>query len=374
MVVCIFGGVLFFTGCNLDQESISSDSKKIFIEQRIVDMVQEVTTDTILQKQMQEELQFLVDTNAAEIETIRIKYDYFMNDFNYWFNGDQGTSRSWVKYSMEDMKYLSQFSDDVVKLVNKITWQPRWRNELLEEIQFMVNAMGIAVESIDYNKVSREYIINEYYAIVRSEIQDIMLACNQYADSCFQTIQERMWYIFNKKSPDEMLAVTTVKTNEQIKNDAIDYYGKLLSINDFPFEYILPTKYIEDIQQNGTVSWAIWTRPDIALVPLIFDKNGILYTAKRYNLTLEYIHKNQNRQYNDFSENDYIVDNFTDSDYTDLNTFRRITNLPEAISDYAMPLNNDKGEVIWFFDPYVKFFETREEQLKNADQKLESSI
>ena len=94
MVVCIFGGVLFFTGCNLDQESISSDSKKIFIEQRIVDMVQEVTTDTILQKQMQEELQFLVDTNAAEIETIRIKYDYFMNDFNYWFNGDQGTSRS----------------------------------------------------------------------------------------------------------------------------------------------------------------------------------------------------------------------------------------------------------------------------------------
>jgi hypothetical protein len=50
-----------------------------------------------------------------------------------------------------------------------------------------------------------------------------------------------------------MLVVTTVKTNEQIKNDAIDYYGKLLSINNFPFEYILPTKYIEDIQQNGAV-------------------------------------------------------------------------------------------------------------------------
>jgi hypothetical protein len=57
-------------------------------------MVQEVTTDPILQKQMQEELQFLVDTNVAEIETIRIESDYLMNDFNYWFNGDQGTSRS----------------------------------------------------------------------------------------------------------------------------------------------------------------------------------------------------------------------------------------------------------------------------------------
>jgi hypothetical protein len=56
----------------------------------------------------------------------------------------------------------------------------------------MENVMGIPVESIDYNKISREYIINEYYSIVRSEIQDIMLACNQYADSCFQTIQERM--------------------------------------------------------------------------------------------------------------------------------------------------------------------------------------
>jgi hypothetical protein len=39
-----------------------------------------------------------------------------------------------------------------------------------------------------------------------------------------------------------------------------------------------------------------------------------------------------------------------------------------------MPLANDQGEVIWFFDPYVKFFETREEQLKNADQNFEPNI
>lgn len=87
---------MFFAGCSRDQEVVSSVEEQS-VDQRIIDMVQKATNDPILQKEMQEELQFLVDTNAADIETIRIEYDYLMNDFDYLYNGDQAAPRFWIR-------------------------------------------------------------------------------------------------------------------------------------------------------------------------------------------------------------------------------------------------------------------------------------
>ena len=87
------------------RESVQNDMReqkeKQSIDQRIIDMVQQATNDPVLQKEMQEELQFLIDTNVAEIETIRIEFDNLMNDFDYLYNGDQAAPRFWIRQQIE---------------------------------------------------------------------------------------------------------------------------------------------------------------------------------------------------------------------------------------------------------------------------------
>lgn len=109
MMILLFGGVLFFTGCNRDQEVVSSVEEQS-IDQRVIEMVQKATNDPILQKEMQAELQHLVDQRIVDIESpntyimpsTEITASGTIQTFDYHFNGDQTASRDWVQ---EDMEY-----------------------------------------------------------------------------------------------------------------------------------------------------------------------------------------------------------------------------------------------------------------------------
>lgn len=76
-----------------------------------------------------------------------------------------------------------------------------------------------------------------------------------------------------------------------------------------------------------------------AVVPLVFHKDGSLYTAEEYN--------------NSYASTTDVIEGF----YTDLQTFSTITKIPEANGDYAtkMPFGDGKG--VWLFAPYVKYFQ-----------------
>jgi hypothetical protein len=65
--------VVFFAGCSRDQEVVSSVEEQS-VDQRIIDMVQKATDDPVLQKEMQEELQFLVKYNYVQIDDVVIEF------------------------------------------------------------------------------------------------------------------------------------------------------------------------------------------------------------------------------------------------------------------------------------------------------------
>lgn len=105
MMILLFGGVLFFTGCNRDQEVVSSVAEQS-IDQRIIDMVQKATNDPILQKEMQEELQFLVKYNYVQIDDVVIEFNGIphINDYIYVSQGDIMRTREQVKVFMQENK------------------------------------------------------------------------------------------------------------------------------------------------------------------------------------------------------------------------------------------------------------------------------
>ena len=78
-----------------------------------------------------------------------------------------------------------------------------------------------------------------------------------------------------------------------------------------------------------------------ALVPLIFDENGVLCSGETYN-----------------------DPQFTEPDgerlVTDLKTFRSVTHMKEACVDYVKQLPISENEIMWIFDPYVTTFSKRD--------------
>lgn len=104
----------------------------------------------------------------------------------------------------------------------------------------------------------------------------------------------------------------------------------------------------------------IGSTAEIALVPLVFDrKTLVLYTAKRLN-------KESEEKYRTDQKMDII-------EYlTDIKTFHDVTSLLEANPDYTEPMPNSIGQLIWSFDPYVKFFETREQRQSKVDKIIAS--
>lgn len=165
----------------------------------------------------------------------------------------------------------------------------------------------------------------------------------------------------------EYIITDLTKVSDEVKKDAIEYYGRVVSMQDFAKEKIIASSYVNELNESIR-SESIGSVPENALVLLVFDSNGVLYTAKRYNSTLDKIFEIEREG----GETNQITNDLIEHYYTDINTFKRVTNLSESVADYAMPLSNANGELIWFFDPYVKFFETREQQLRNANQKFES--
>lgn len=138
----------------------------------------------------------------------------------------------------------------------------------------------------------------------------------------------------------------TIDTSWHI--DAEQHYGRLIHISEFPEEKIIESTIVASLAQANTTSISIGSVPENALVPLIIDDAGYLYTPKRYNTELDAI--------TDDSEVGQWVGN------TDLVTFSLITGLPEAQADYARPLPGGNGQAVWFFDPYAKFYKKRDPQ------------
>lgn len=162
-----------------------------------------------------------------------------------------------------------------------------------------------------------------------------------------------------KIHPDDLI-VDLDQVDESIKQDAIDYYGRVITIADFPQDKILDQSYEDKIHKSISKS-DVGGTPENALTYLIFDENGILFTAKRYNQDDEILGRKAFELYQQGeSLNEANMYQFVDRQIhykTDLKTFYEVTALKEATSEYADAISN-----IWIFDPYVKFFEKREDK------------
>lgn len=184
-----------------------------------------------------------------------------------------------------------------------------------------------------------------------------MVGCQKDDDQFEQTPQESL---YRADLSGKNLVTDLSKVDESIKQDAIDYYGKVITLSDFPSDKILDISYQEKINQSISKS-DIGGTAENALVPLVFDENGVLYTAKRFNQENDQmITKSIEFERSGGEINATNIDQFTFStkEYlTDLNTFYQVTKLNQANSNYADIVGD-----IWSFDPYVKFFEKREDK------------
>ena len=167
-------------------------------------------------------------------------------------------------------------------------------------------------------------------------------------------IQEAMQR-YNSEQDFNVEETEISKVDEKIKQDAISYYGKVVTFADFPSDKILDASYEERINKLITKS-DVGGSPENALTYLIFDENGVLFTAKRYNKDDEILGKKAyelSQKGQDLDESNMYQ--FVDKQLhykTDLKTFYEVTGLKEATAEYADVIGN-----IWIFDPYVKFFE-----------------
>ena len=184
-----------------------------------------------------------------------------------------------------------------------------------------------------------------------------MVGCQKDDDSLLDNHAESSHLA--KINPSDLI-VNLDKVDESIKQDAIDYYGKVITIADFPQDKILDQSYEEKINKKINKS-DVGGTPENALTYLIFDENGILFTAKRYNQDDEILgRKSFELSQRGESLNESNMYQYVDRQIhykTDLKTFYEVTRLKEATSEYADAISN-----IWIFDPYVKFFEKREDK------------
>ena len=113
---------------------------------------------------------------------------------------------------------------------------------------------------------------------------------------------------------------------------------------------------LEDFKKAWTVvgsevfeEWEMCNTPELACVPIILKDDNTLITPHEHNTAIE--------EFKD--ENVY---------FTDLKTFRKVTWLKEASPEYVQQYSN-----LYSFDPYVKFYKTREEKealIKNIEPEI----
>ena len=178
-----------------------------------------------------------------------------------------------------------------------------------------------------------------------------MVGCQKDDDQFEQNPQESL---YRADLSGKNLVTDLSKVDESIKEDAVAYYGKIITISDFPADKILDKSYEERINQSISKS-DIGGSPKNALVALEFDANKVLYTPKRLN-DFSSSTGNNAKEYSELLE--YFVD---------INTYREVTGIKEANHEYAQSMPNKKGELIWTFDPYVKFFEKNDVKEKRME-------
>lgn len=105
-------------------------------------------------------------------------------------------------------------------------------------------------------------------------------------------------------------------------------------LSDFPQDKVLKG----DDYKSALETYGVGNSDNNALVPLLFDKNGILYTGEKYNA--------------EANDSDVVITRYV----TDLKTFKDVTGFKYATKDYAKGMLMAENKVFWIFDPYQKFY------------------
>lgn len=105
-------------------------------------------------------------------------------------------------------------------------------------------------------------------------------------------------------------------------------------LSDFPQEKVLKG----DDYKSALETYGVGNSDSNALVPLLFDKNGILYTGEKYNA--------------EANDSNVVITRYV----TDLKTFKDVTGFEYATKDYAKGMLMGENKVFWIFDPYQKFY------------------
>ncbi len=216
----------------------------------------------------------------------------------------------------------------------------------------------------NFNNYLKTKIMNKKYFIFGIVAFFLVLGGCQKDDAFEQVLDSSN----NFQADVSKVVVNLGNVDEATKRDAIEHYGRIITIADFPVDKLLDVSYEEKLNRSISKD-DVGGSPDRALVPLIFDHNGVLYTAKRYNTesdqkySLLAIEAQKNPNIDTEITIGYV--NYL----VDLQTFANITTLKEATDEYTQPLPTMNSELIWFFDPYVKFFEKRDEQQARAIHK-----
>ncbi|MDR2541670.1 MAG: hypothetical protein LBD11_08220 [Candidatus Peribacteria bacterium] len=140
---------------------------------------------------------------------------------------------------------------------------------------------------------------------------------------------------FSSCVQDEIVAPTPSVEEIIVSNSGI--LTGSFTLTDFPLEKVLSVEN----SNNRILDKQLGESPANAMVPLLFDENGMLYTSKKYN---------SSKKQDDEDITRYI---------TDLQTFRNVTGLIVANEKYSRCLPDENGNPVWIFDPYVKFFRER---------------
>ena len=113
---------------------------------------------------------------------------------------------------------------------------------------------------------------------------------------------------------------------------------------------------LEDFKKAWTVvdpenfeEWEMCNTPELACVPIILKDDNTLITPHEFNTA---------------NIEEWRDDNIY---FTDLKTFHKVTWLKEASPEYVQQYSN-----LYSFDPYVKFYKTKEEREAMLKEKLEN--
>jgi hypothetical protein len=140
--------------------------------------------------------------------------------------------------------------------------------------------------------------------------------------------------------------ITTVVSppSDPVLADAIAYFGRAIYKSDFPVAKLKDLTYEDAVNANTFTSTDVGGTQANALVLLVFDKTtGLLYTPTRYN--------------NQFNTTAIVSTDGIEELFTDLTTYKQITNVAQATQEYAQRTSTVTIG-LWIFDAYASSFET----------------